>query len=252
MYINLSGLHVLLTGATHSVGRSIATKLGEAGATLALQYNKKSRQAEELVHVLSNNSRSFQADFSKQEHIVGFMDRVCSEFSDLEVVVNNVSQFFPSSLSLSADEWFENWQNSFAVNLSAMAYLSKRAVMHWKKRKSGGRIINISAPLPLISNQGAEIAYATMKAATEAFAHNLSKAVFSDKVKVFTLMLPPLRAEEHLRFTKGERKESQLLLAKPKDVAPVVVFLCSGLADYASGSTIDMSAAQLQALEVHK
>ena len=87
MYINLSGLHVLLTGATHSLGKAIATKLGEAGATLALQYHTKRAQAEELAYTLSNNSRSFQADLSNRKQRSAFFDKVFSDTEKLKYLL---------------------------------------------------------------------------------------------------------------------------------------------------------------------
>ena len=36
MYINLSGLNVLVTGASRGIGKAIASKLAEAGATVAV------------------------------------------------------------------------------------------------------------------------------------------------------------------------------------------------------------------------
>lgn len=245
MYINLSGLHVLLTGATHSIGHAIATKLGEAGATLTLQYYKKNKSAEELAHILSNDSRALQADLSDKKQLIAFFDKIIAEYSELEVLINNASQFVPSPLSATNEAWFENWTKNFALNLEASVYLCKRAIEHWRKKKIAGRIINISVLPPHITSTGEQLAYATAKAALKAFTHSLAQAVFADKIKIFTLMPPPLRNAEHLHFSKEAHSE-QLNLAKPRDVAPMVAFLSSGLADYASGTVINMSHAQLQ------
>ena len=176
MYINLSGLHVLLTGATHSVGKVIATKLGEAGATLALQYHKKNTEAEELAYALSNNSRAFQADFSKKDQLVSFTETILTEFSDIETIVNNLSHYTPSPFSLSHNEWHDAWNKNLALNLEASAYLTKKAIEHWRKQRTSGRIINISMPLPPISTTGDELAYISTKTAAEAFFHQPLKS----------------------------------------------------------------------------
>lgn len=246
MYINLSGLHVLLTGATHSIGQVIATKLGEAGATLGLQYHKKNTKAEDLAYALGNSSRTFQADLSNKEQLVKFTNTIFAEFSDIEIIVNNLSHYTPTPFSLNHKDWFEAWQKNITLNLEATAYLTKEAIEHWRKRKTAGRIINIRKPLPHTSDEGTELAYISTKAATEAFFHNLSKSILPDKIRIFTLILPNLRSEEHKRFSKDPKDPQTITLPKPKDIAPMVVFLCSGLADPASGTTINMSAAQTQ------
>ena len=249
MYINLSGLHVLLTGATHAIGRAVAMKLGEAGATLALQYRGKSTEAEELAYTLGNNSRAFQADLSDKKQRATLFEKVFSEYSDVEVLINNASNYTPSPLSLSDDKWAESWHKNFVLNFEAVTHLSKRAVDFWRKKKIRGRIINISVLPPVVTNSGKELAYATAKAALESFTLSLSQATFADKIRAFVLQPPPLRKEQHLRFAK-ESTQSQTNLAKPRDIAPVVAFLCSGLADYASGTLINMSSAQLQLSQV--
>ena len=67
MYINLSGLNILVTGASRGIGKALATKLAEAGATIAVHYNKNVREAENLAHILGIDSKAFQADFSKPD-----------------------------------------------------------------------------------------------------------------------------------------------------------------------------------------
>jgi len=64
MYINLSGLNILVTGASRGLGKAIATKLAEAGATIAVHYNKNMNDAESLAQVMGNESKAFQADLS--------------------------------------------------------------------------------------------------------------------------------------------------------------------------------------------
>ena len=75
MYINLSGLTILVTGASRGIGKSISTRLAEAGATVAVHYNKSVNKAEALAHSLGNDSQSFQADFAKLEDVVKLFDK---------------------------------------------------------------------------------------------------------------------------------------------------------------------------------
>ena len=89
MYVNLSGLNVLVTGASRGIGKAVASKLAEAGATVAVHYNKNVREAENLAHVLGNDSQPFQADLSKADEVNSLFDRVIGEFGSLEILINN-------------------------------------------------------------------------------------------------------------------------------------------------------------------
>ena len=71
MYINLSGLNILVTGASRGIGKALATKLAEAGATIAIHYNKNVREAENLAHVLGNEW--YDVTMSKTCHIQSAM-----------------------------------------------------------------------------------------------------------------------------------------------------------------------------------
>ena len=242
MYINLSGLPILITGATHELGQTIARKLGEAGATLILQYAKKAPQAEELVHILSGNSCCFQANFLNKKELVQFVDQLFIEAPDTEVFINNASFTLPSPTSLSDEKWFEYWRNIFALNLEAPAFIAKRFIEHWKKRKMQGRIINVSLPLSVDEHIAEHLIYSTAKSAFRNFTQTLSQITFEKNIRTFTVVPPPLRSSDHLYFAKDSGKVSAHL-PKARDIAPLITFLCSGMADHATGTVIDMSQA---------
>ena len=245
MYINLFGLHVLLLGATHGVGRAVATKLAEAGATMAVQYNSKSAEIEDLVYALGNESSSFQADLSDRAMRTSLFDRVVSECGSIDVIIYNVGQYFPSSLTLSDDKWYETWEKTLSVHFEAPTYLYKRAINYWREQKIMGRIIHINMSEPVAADGEEALAYATVKSATEALTRNMSQLVSSEGIRIFTLTLPALQSGAYLRKDKSDLS-SPPPSASPKDVAPIVAFLCSGMADYISGTVINLGASQGQ------
>ena len=131
MYINLSGLNILVTGASRGIGKAISTKLAEAGATIALHYNKNVREAENLASILGNESKAFQADLSKPDEAAKLFERVVLEMGSVEILINNAGIALSSPISASDDEWIKAWDETMMVNLTSASMLCKKAIHHF-------------------------------------------------------------------------------------------------------------------------
>ncbi|MEQ8414567.1 MAG: SDR family oxidoreductase [Imperialibacter sp.] len=248
MYINLSGLNVLVTGASRGIGKAIAAKLAEAGATVAVHYHKSGREAENLAHVLGNESKAFQADLAQPDEVVQLFDKVVSEFGSLELLVNNAGLAIASDMGSADKQWLEEWNKTMMVNLNATAILCKKAIDHWLKRKATGRIINISSRAAFRGDTAEYLAYAASKGGVVSLTRSIARAYGKQGIKAFNIAPGFVRTDMAKEFV--ERYGEQVVLGdlalerltEPKDIAPMVTFLCSGLADHATGSTIDINA----------
>jgi 3-oxoacyl-[acyl-carrier protein] reductase len=249
MYINLSGLNILVTGASRGIGKSIASKLAEAGATIAVHYNKNMRDAENLAHVLGNESKAFQADLSNPDETASLFDRVILEFGSLEVLVNNAGIAKSSPLKTKDDLWLADWNQTMMVNLTATGLLCKKSIEHFLKRQSTGRIINISSRAAFRGDTAEYMAYAASKAGVSALTKSIARAYGKDGIKAFNIAPGFVRTEMAKDFIEQYGEEFATgdialeRLTEPKDIAPMVTFLASGLADHATGCTIDINAA---------
>ncbi len=247
MYINLSGLTILVTGASRGIGKSISTRLAEAGATVAVHYNKSINKAEALAHSLGNDSQSFQADFGKLEDVVKLFDKIVEEYGVIDVLVNNAGIAMGSNLDSKDNEWLQSWNETIKVNLTATALISKKAIEHFIKRKSG-RIINITSRAAFMGESPEYLAYGISKAGLVNLTKSIARAYGKDGIKVFSVAPGFTRTEMADEFVQqyGEKHVSSDIaldkLTEPKDIAPFVTFLASGMGDHATGSTIDLNA----------
>lgn len=248
MYVNLSGLNILVTGASRGIGKAIATKLAEAGASIAIHYNKNVREAENLAHVLGNESKAFQADLSKEDEAAKLFDRVVLEMGSVEILINNAGIALSAPLEGPEEDWTSAWNQTMMVNLTSSAILCRMAVNHFVKRKSAGRIINISSRAAFRGDQAEYLAYAASKAGLVALTKSIARAYGKEGVKAFVVAPGFVRTdmakdfmdqygEEH---TKGDVALERL--TEPKDLAPLVTFIASGMADHSTGSTFDINA----------
>jgi NAD(P)-dependent dehydrogenase (short-subunit alcohol dehydrogenase family) len=248
MYINLSGLNILVTGASRGIGKALATKLAEAGATIAVHYNNNVREAENLAHILGNGSRAFQADFSKEDEAAKLFERVTLEMGSIEILVNNAGLAKPASMEVKDEDWTNTWNETMMVNLSASAMLCKKAVQHIISRKSSGRIINIASRAAFRGEEAEYIAYAASKAGMVSLTRSIAKSYGKQGVKAFVIAPGFVRTDMSQEFVKqyGEAHTKGDLalerLTEPKDIAPIVTFIASGMADHATGATFDVNA----------
>ncbi|WP_109831364.1 SDR family NAD(P)-dependent oxidoreductase [Reichenbachiella versicolor] len=249
MYINLSGLNILVTGASKGIGKAIATKLAEAGATIAIHYNKNVREAENLASVLGNESRAFQADLSKPDEAANLFDRVALEMGSIEILVNNAGMATASDISSKEGDWLDIWNNTLQVNLSSCAILCKKTVEFMLKRNSTGRIINIVDNAGFKGDSAEYMAYAASKAGLISITKTIAQSYGKKGIKAFNISPGIVRTEmgNGIIETKGNDKATKDIalerMTEPKDIAPMVTFLASGMADHATGSTIDLNAA---------
>lgn len=248
MYINLSGLNILVTGASKGIGKAVATKLAEAGATIAIHYNRNIRDAENLAHLLGNESRPFHADLSKPGEAASLFDRVILEMGSVEVLINNAGVAIPAPLNMKEEEWQNAWENTMMVNLTSSAVLCKKAVQHFIQRKSAGRIINIASRAAFRGDQAEYLAYAASKAGIVSLTKSIARAYGKDGIKAFVIAPGFVRtdmAKEFMDLYGEEHAKSDIALERltePKDLAPLVTFIASGMADHSTGSTFDINA----------
>jgi len=247
MYINLSGLTILVTGASRGIGRAIATRLAEAGATVALHYNTNLNKAEMLAQALGNDAKAFQADFTKLESVNNMFSKILEEYEVLDVVVNNAGIAINSKIDDNNDDWLIDWTQTIVVNLSATALICKRAIEHFINNKNG-RIINISSRAAFRGDNPEFLAYAASKGGIVALTRSIARHYGKQGIKAFNIAPGFTRTDMASEFIKayGEKHVTDELalnkLTEPKDIAPMITFLASGMADHATGCTIDMNA----------
>ncbi|MEM9324509.1 MAG: SDR family oxidoreductase [Bacteroidota bacterium] len=248
MYINLSGLNILVTGASRGIGKAIATKLAEAGATIALHYNKNVADAENLAHMLGNESKVFQADLAAPNGALKLFERVLLEMGSIEVLVNNAGIAKPSAAEDTDDQWQATWDETLRVNLTAPAMLCRRAIAHFLENKTSGRIINITSRAAYRGETAEYAAYGASKAAMVSLTRTIARSYGKQGIKAFNVAPGFVRtdmAQDFMQMYGEEHAKSDIALERltePKDLAPLITFIASGMVDHATGATFDINA----------
>jgi len=247
MNIDLSNLNILVTGASRGIGYAIARQLGISGARVAIHYNVNSDEANELATFLGNDCLAFKADLSKKQEVIQLFDDVLEEFKTLDVLINNAGIAIDSPIESLDNEWLHDWEQTLFVNLTASAILSKKSLNHFLSKNSG-RIINIASRAAFRGDTAEYLAYAASKSGMVALTRSIARAFGKDGIKAFLVAPGFTNTDMAQGFIEKYGEDFPLqdialeTLTKPEDIVPIVVLLASGLADHATGCTIDVNA----------
>ena len=245
MNIELKGINILVTGASRGIGRGIAEALGKSGATVAVHYNRNKASAELLAKQIGNKSRTFQANLEIADECTRLFQDVIESFGHLDVLINNAGIFQMSPLE--SKDWNKDWNKTIDINLKATALLSRLAILHFQK-KGGGRIINISSRAAFRGDNPENLAYAASKAGMVALTKSIARGYGKKGITSFLIAPGWVKTDMNKETIEqfGEEAITKDLaltkLTEPKDLAPIIVLLASGLADHATGTTIDINA----------
>jgi 3-oxoacyl-[acyl-carrier protein] reductase len=237
---DLTGKTALVTGATGTIGGSIARALHGQGATLAIsgtRVDALNQLAGELggrVHVLPCNL----ADAAAVDALVTNAEAAMGQ---LDVLVANAGVTRDNLLVQLRDE---DWEEVIAINLTATFRLTRAAVRGMMRRRSG-RIIAITSVVGTTGNPG-QANYVAAKAGIagmiKATAHEYAKRGVTANCVAPGFIVTPMT-------DKLNDKQRDVILAKvpanragtPEEVAAAVVFLASNEAAYVTGQTLHVN-----------
>ncbi|MFL0683857.1 MAG: SDR family NAD(P)-dependent oxidoreductase [Algoriphagus aquaeductus] len=247
MNISLKNQRILVTGASRGIGRAIARQLSDSGAEVIIHYNSNKSEAETLLSQLNNPAHIEACDLSQSAEVVGFIPRLVGKYGPLTALVNNagISPMAPDTLP--TGEWLQIWEKVMAVNATAVGILSKEFIDQAKPQENG-RIVMISSRAAFRGDTPDYLAYAASKGALVSLTRSIARHYGKIGIKAF-LIAPGFTRTDMANDILAEYGEDFALkdialkeLTLPEDIAPMVTLLCSGLADHATGTSIDMNA----------
>jgi len=247
MKIDLQDQKVLVTGASRGIGKEIARLFAEAGAQVAVHYNKNRTAAEDLAAEIGQGAAVFQADLESPQACKELIEKVLSQFGRLDTLVNNAGIVIPVEKDAEVGNFMDAWLRTLQVNLVASALLCHELMPHFINQK-GGRIIHIASRAAFRGDTPEYMAYAASKGGLVAYSRSIARGFGKDGVKSFVVAPGFTRTDMAQEFidTYGEEIVLNDLalseLTEPKDVAPTVLFLASGHMDHATGCSIDINA----------
>lgn len=239
---------VLVTGAGTGIGYSIANRLITQEAKVVLHCNRHVDAAKELVSKANSDCVVIQKDLSQPEAGKQLVEETLKLGYSINGVVNNAAIMTELSTEDHSSVWEEKWAKILQVNVIAVSTIARRAIEHFQS-KEGGIIINISSRSAHRGDTSEYMHYAASKAALSNLTKTIARNFAAEGILAYSICPGFVDTEMTREFTQ-HYPISEIVsgiplqrIAQPEEVAAMVVFLLSGQAPSATGTSIDMNGA---------
>ena len=232
---------VLVTGGSRGIGAAIATRLGDAGYRVAVNYLNNESAAGEVVKAIRGQGGEaipIRADVSDEDQVGGLFAAVEESLGPVEVLINNAGR--PDD-GLVARMSVEAWDRTMAINLRSV-FLCSRAALRSMLRARWGRIVSVTSVAGLSGNAG-QANYAAAKAGIVGFTKSLGKEVATRGITVNAVA--PGFIETDLTVDLSNKIREAVMAVIPSgrygstaEVAAAVGFLASDEASYVTGQVL--------------
>ena len=237
----LKNKRVLITGGASGIGSEISRIFAKHGALVGIHYSKNKKAAKKLMSELSiyTQVKIYQESFSKSK--LNLVKKFTKDFGGIDILINNAGTMANKSF-FNIDS--EEYDFVFNINTRAPFLLSKDSFKFMKKQNYG-RIINISSfTVKYGMGRKESIHYAASKAAIEELTIGLSRIGAKNNILVNTIR-PGIVDTKMQKGRKGLKNRIKMIplkrLVKPREIAEMVLYLCSEKGAFITGQTISIS-----------
>lgn len=206
---------VVVTGSSLGIGRKIAELFEKEGAHVC------------KFDILDNDY--FQGDIGKKEDIKSFVKKVIADYGHVDYLINNAKPLMKGIDECS----YEEFQYALQVGVTAPFMLTQLFKDYFTK---GGSIVNISSTRAHMSQSQTE-SYSAAKGAISALTHSLAMSL-AGKVRVNAISPGWIDTQDNEYFGPDALQHPVQRVGKTKDIAHMVLYLCSEKASFITGQDI--------------
>ena len=243
----LTGKVVVITGAAVGLGRAMAIRMAEEGASVAL-LDIRDADGRELIALLKARglpAAYWRCDVSSEAEVKAVMQKVVQHFGRLDILVNNAGI---AGVNKPTHEITEaEWDRVQAVNVKGVFFCTKHAIPHLKQAGAGS-IINLSSIYGLVG--GPDVPpYHASKGAVRLMTKTDAMLYAADRIRVNSIhpgfIWTPM-VEAHLSaqgdLAEGRKAVGALHplghIGQPDDIAWGAVYLASDEAAFVTGAEL--------------
>ena len=230
---------ILITGASHGVGRAFAIACAQSGRFHRIILNSGSDRAalEDTARRVSAAGDLVCAFDTGDVGDLGYVRSLRERFGPVDTLVNNAAV---SYVGLLTDMEPEDWEKTMRVNVTAL-YNTCRTYVPDMVRAGGGRILNVSSVWG-IAGASCEVAYSASKGAVNAFTKALAKELAPSHIRVNAIApgILDTRMNAHLSENETAEIRDQIpagYIASPEETAQAMLRLLE-MPEYFNGEIV--------------
>ena len=243
---DFSGRTALVTGASRGLGRAVAARLLERGASVALHVRDRGR-AEATVRSLGGAAFAVHGDLEEAGVAESLVERTLAEFGRLDILVNNAALPFTTRFEqITPDEW----RRAVEINLT-VPFLLTRAAVPAMKTQGYGRVVNISSTAGRMVSTLGGAHYTATKTGLLGLTRAAAKELGGYGITV-NAVCPGMIDTELTRESASDEQLERIARSYPiprlgtsLEVADVICFAASEAAGYITGATFDINGGDL-------
>jgi len=240
--IDLTGKVVLVTGSSQGIGAAIVRCFHEAGAKVLINhpgFSQTQSDAEQLAHDLGGNAFVYAGDISKPDQVESMMRQIGEDHGGMDFLINNAAILRDRTIAKMS---IEDWDSVIDVNLSGVFYCCKYGL---QILRDGGAIVSLGSIAGIMGFFG-QSNYAAAKSGVMSMMRVISRESARRGIRansiapgvIETSMAASIPVEVRAEMVKNVPLNR---FGKPEEIANTALFLCSPLASYITGQTIEVN-----------
>jgi pteridine reductase len=232
---NLHGRVALVTGAGKRLGRTVALRLAQEGADVAVHYAKSASEARDVAEQIDKLGRravAFRAELTDVPAIQRLVNQVVSQFGHLDILINAAATFLQTKFGETTETI---WHGSLDTNLKAPFFLSQAAAPYLTQ-SGRGVIINFADIGGLLGWRDFlphSVSKAGVVMLTRILAKELAPAVRVNAIAPGTISMPGDPPEWETDYV---RLAPLRCTGRPKEIADAVLYLIT--AEFMTGHVL--------------
>lgn len=232
--MDLSNLHIIVTGGAGSLGTAVVQLLLDSGAACSVPCFD---EAEQNAFELADHSKVFtqaNIDLTDEDQTQSFYKNAISEQGSLWASTHLAGGF---GMGRIADTPLKKFNKQFRLN-TVTCYNACRAAVQWMRKSDygGGRIVNVAARPALEPRQGkGMIAYTVSKAGVAALTQSLAAEIVEEDILVNAIAPSIIDTPQNRKAMPDANFDEW---PKPEQLARQILSLVSPENEVARGSII--------------